>query len=47
MLNAARDLVNLNANKCLDATGNSSADLTRLQIWTCGGTANQKWTLAG
>ncbi|TXS52166.1 glycoside hydrolase family 16 protein [Streptomyces sp. t39] len=43
--NAARDIVNPQANKCLDATGNSSANGTRLQIWTCGGTANQKWTV--
>ncbi|MFI7637589.1 RICIN domain-containing protein [Nonomuraea sp. NPDC049400] len=34
------------ANKCLDVTGNSSADGTRLQIWTCTGAANQKWTLS-
>ena len=32
-------------NKCLDVTGNSSADGTPLQIWTCTGGANQKWTL--
>ncbi|QNP66967.1 glycoside hydrolase family 16 protein [Streptomyces genisteinicus] len=43
--NAARDIVNPQANKCLDATGNSSANGTRLQIWTCAGTANQKWTV--
>jgi hypothetical protein len=29
----------------MDATGNSSANGTRLQIWTCAGTANQKWTV--
>ncbi|MFD7751907.1 RICIN domain-containing protein, partial [Streptomyces sp. NPDC059757] len=33
------------ADKCMDATGNSSANGTRLQIWTCAGTANQKWTV--
>ncbi|MEU8383846.1 RICIN domain-containing protein [Streptosporangium sp. NPDC048865] len=27
----------------MDATGQSSANGTRLQIWTCTGTANQKW----
>jgi hypothetical protein len=40
----ARDLANVKADKCLDAKDNSSADGTRLQIWTCAGTANQKWT---
>ncbi|MEV0757599.1 RICIN domain-containing protein [Streptosporangium sp. NPDC050280] len=29
----------------MDATGQSSANGTRLQIWTCGGTANQKWNV--
>ncbi|MGW9453423.1 ricin-type beta-trefoil lectin domain protein [Streptomyces sp. NPDC055632] len=43
-VNAARDIVNPQADKCLDATGNSSANGTRLQIWTCTGAANQKWT---
>jgi hypothetical protein len=41
---AANDVVNPNANKCLDATGMSSANGTRLQIWACTGAANQKWT---
>src|SRR5258707_10274728 len=43
--NAARDIVNPQANKCLDATGPSSADGTALQIWACGGGANQKGTV--
>jgi hypothetical protein len=42
---SANDMVNLGSGKCLDATGNSSADGTRLQIWSCSGGANQKWTL--
>jgi glucosylceramidase len=33
------------ASKCLDVTGNNSADGTRLQIWTCTGAANQKWNV--
>lgn len=45
--NAARDIVNPQANKCLDAAGPSSADGTQLQIWTCTGGANQKWTVPG
>jgi len=43
--NAARDIVNPQANKCLDAAGPSSADGTQLQIWSCTGAANQKWTV--
>jgi glucosylceramidase len=42
---AGHDLVNPRANKCLDIEGNSSADFSRLQIWTCSGGANQKWTI--
>ncbi len=32
--------------KCLDAAGPSSADGTRLHLWTCHGGANQRWALA-
>ncbi len=32
-------------NRCLDVTGNSSADGARLQIWDCFAGANQRWTL--
>jgi hypothetical protein len=39
------ELVNTGSGKCLDATNQSSADGTPLQIWTCAGTANQQWTL--
>ncbi|CAM5560167.1 hypothetical protein SHIRM173S_08453 [Streptomyces hirsutus] len=41
----ARDIVNPQADKCLDVTGNNAANATRLQIWTCTGAANQKWTV--
>jgi hypothetical protein len=37
--------VNPQSGKCLDATGPSSANGTRLQIWSCIGVANQSWTL--
>jgi hypothetical protein len=30
--------------KCLDAAGNSSANRTKVQIWTCGNDRAQKWT---
>ena len=43
---ANNSLVNVGSGKCLDATGPSSADGTRLQIWTCAGSANQAWTLS-
>ncbi len=45
-VSAAHDIVNPQANKCLDATGNSSANGTRLQIWSCsGGAPTRKWTV--
>ncbi|KAF7364548.1 hypothetical protein MVEN_00323800 [Mycena venus] len=35
-------------NKCLDVTGGSAADGTKMQIWTCtGGNTNQAWSLTG
>jgi hypothetical protein len=37
-------LVNPQSGKCPDATGGSSASGTRLQLYTCGGTAAQRWT---
>ncbi|MFF7581225.1 ricin-type beta-trefoil lectin domain protein [Streptomyces sp. NPDC008061] len=42
-LNAAHDLVNLRADKCVDVK-DSSSNGARLQLWTCAGTDNQKWT---
>jgi glucosylceramidase len=41
------DLVNVPADKCLDASDHSSANGTRAQIWSCTGVANQKWRLQG
>ncbi len=38
-------VVNLMSQRCLDATNFSSANLTPLQIWDCGGVPNQQWTL--
>ena len=37
--------MNPQANKCLDVTGNNSANATPLQLWTCTGAANQKWNV--
>jgi hypothetical protein len=38
------DLVSVNANKCVDIKDWNNNRGARLQIWTCAGTANQKWT---
>ena len=46
VLTGAGDLVNPQANKCLDVDGWNSADGTRLLIWECHGGANQKWRRA-
>ncbi|MFF2524085.1 RICIN domain-containing protein [Streptomyces liangshanensis] len=40
---AAGDIANVKANKCLDARDFGTADRTALQIYTCEGTNNQKW----
>ena len=32
--------------KCLNDTGNNSADGTPLDLWTCNGSSSQRWTLA-
>ena len=37
--------VNPQSGKCLDVSGNNSADGTSVHLWTCAGAANQKWTL--
>ncbi|MGC4888190.1 ricin-type beta-trefoil lectin domain protein [Micromonospora sp. DT227] len=46
-LTAAGDLVNAASGKCLDIRDNNQADGATLQIWSCAGSANQKWTLTG
>ncbi|MBY8852586.1 carbohydrate-binding protein, partial [Saccharothrix sp. MB29] len=33
--------------KCVDVNGNSSADGTKVQLWTCNNGANQTWTRTG
>ncbi|MEU7800458.1 ricin-type beta-trefoil lectin domain protein [Micromonospora arborensis] len=42
-LNNAHDLVNRRADKCVDAVDLQNSNGTRLQLWDCGGTPNQKW----
>lgn len=34
----------LGTGKCLDVTSGGTAEGTRVQIWTCTGAGNQKWT---
>ncbi len=45
-LNATGDLVNLNANRCVDVRDNNPNNGGRLQLWDCAGTPNQKWSRA-
>ncbi|GAB1510065.1 ThuA domain-containing protein [Actinophytocola sp. KF-1] len=35
------------SGKCVDVSGGSSADGTRIQLWTCNGQVNQQWTRGG
>ncbi|MFJ4985611.1 ricin-type beta-trefoil lectin domain protein [Streptomyces sp. NPDC088732] len=42
-LSAAGDLVNPDADKCVDVVDEGTASGTRLQLWTCNGQPNQKW----
>jgi hypothetical protein len=43
VLSTEGDLVNPQADKCVDAKDNGTGSGTRLQLWTCSGTPNQKW----
>src|SRR3569833_2041098 len=43
-LNSAGDLVNTGADKCVDGKDKKTANGTRLQLWQCAGTSNQKWS---
>lgn len=42
-MSTAGDLVNPQADKCVDAKDNGTVDGTKLHLWTCAGTPNQKW----
>jgi hypothetical protein len=37
--------VNPASGKCLDVSGNNSADGTQVHLWTCTGAGNQNWSL--
>lgn len=43
VLSGEGDLVNPQADKCVDADDHGTANGTRLLLWTCAGTPNQKW----
>ncbi|MFC3499563.1 ricin-type beta-trefoil lectin domain protein [Micromonospora krabiensis] len=43
-LNKAHDIVNRKADKCVDVKDMQTGNGTRLQLWTCAGTDNQKWS---
>ncbi|MFJ3234944.1 ricin-type beta-trefoil lectin domain protein [Streptomyces sp. NPDC086787] len=43
-LNAAHDLVSTQADKCVDVKDVGTANGTPLQLWTCTGGDNQKWS---
>lgn len=44
---ATQTLVDPATGRCLGAVAEGTADGTRLQIWTCNGKANQRWTIPG
>jgi streptogrisin C len=46
VLSAAGDLVNPQANKCVDIEALNANDGARLHLWDCTGAANQKWRRA-
>ncbi|MFD0205614.1 MULTISPECIES: ThuA domain-containing protein [Saccharothrix] len=35
------------SGKCVDVNGGGTADGTKVQLWTCNGGANQRWTVSG
>ncbi|MEU6353682.1 RICIN domain-containing protein [Streptomyces sp. NPDC047072] len=45
-LNAAHDLVNVQADKCVDVKDVATGNGARLQLWSCTGADNQKWSTA-
>lgn len=43
-LNSSHDLVNSQADKCVDVKDRQTGNGTRLQLWSCNGKDNQKWS---
>jgi hypothetical protein len=46
VLSAAGDLVNVQANKCVDVANVATANGSPLHLWECVGASNQKWRKA-
>ncbi|MDT0614876.1 ricin-type beta-trefoil lectin domain protein [Streptomyces lancefieldiae] len=44
ILAGPRDLVNVQANKCVDVVNENTGNGARLQLWECNGQDNQKWS---
>ncbi|MET9356719.1 ricin-type beta-trefoil lectin domain protein, partial [Streptomyces sp. NPDC006617] len=44
ILAGPRDLVNVQANKCVDVVDEKTGNGARLQLWECSGRDNQKWS---
>ncbi|MFJ3756480.1 ricin-type beta-trefoil lectin domain protein [Streptomyces sp. NPDC090080] len=45
-INSSNDLVNTRIGKCVDVRDNGTSNGTMLQLWTCTGADNQKWSEA-
>ncbi|MEU0118752.1 ricin-type beta-trefoil lectin domain protein [Streptomyces bobili] len=43
VMSTAGDLVNPQADKCVDVKDSATGNESKLQLWTCSGTPNQKW----
>ncbi|SNX88337.1 ricin-type beta-trefoil lectin protein [Streptomyces sp. TLI_55] len=44
VLNSSHDLVNVPADKCADVRDHQQGNGSRLQLWSCSGQDNQKWS---
>lgn len=43
-MNTDGTIVGVQSGLCLDVTGQQTANGTLIEIWTCNGGANQRWT---
>jgi hypothetical protein len=43
VLNGSLDIVNSGTSECVDVKDQNTGNGTRLQLWKCSGTSNQKW----
>jgi hypothetical protein len=44
-VNSNGTIVGVQSNLCIDASGQGTANGTKLQLWSCNGQTNQQWTL--